>query len=201
MAALSTPVSRFFDYLLKMNPESLKDFRRWRFQPGMLFNAWEQWWGREGRRASAHEGIDLCSFEDGAGQINFLDGTVQVPATFAGAVVKIERDFLGQSIYLRHAISSGDGGRLLTAYGHTRPVEGLAVGRHVAEGEIIASLAPVPVRKNGMRAHLHLTLAWAPAALPLDRLTWENLGRDEAIRLIDPLAVLATPVGRNLSAQ
>ena len=195
MAAFSIIKSRFFDHLLEKNPDSLGNFQRWRFHPGMLFNSWEQWWGEPGRRPSAHEGIDLCFFEDEAGQINFLGGTVRVPATFAGTVVKLDRDFLGQSIYLRHAIFSEDGAQLLTAYGHTRLVEGLAVGRQVAEGEIIASIAPVSARKNGMRAHLHLTMAWAPVLLPLDRLTWENLGRDGGIRLIDPLAALAPPVG------
>ena len=59
---------RFFDYLLSANRPRLDGFRQWLFHPGMLFQARQQWWGKEKPRSTPHEGLDLCWFEDVCGQ-------------------------------------------------------------------------------------------------------------------------------------
>lgn len=184
--------SRFFDYLLQANP-NLAGFKKWLFQPGMLFNSLETWWGEKKPRATPHEGLDLCWFEDLTGQIKQLDQHIKIPATFAGQIVKIGRDFLGQSIYLRHEIWAADGRQLYTAYGHTEPLAAIQVGKVVAAGEIIAALAAGPGKSPRIPSHLHLTLAWIPVSLSTDRLNWQNLGADRDITLLDPQSILPAP--------
>lgn len=182
--------SSFFEFLLASNDTELADFQQWVYQPGMEFNSRETWWGAKKPRASAHEGVDLCCFADARGQVKELAPHTRIPATFAGEVIKIDPDFLGQSIFLRHEILAPDGRQLYTAYGHTRPAATLAVGQRVAAGEIIAAISAPPGQSARVLPHLHLTLAWMPASIPPERLTWPNLGQDPAITLIDPLAVL-----------
>ena len=185
--------SRFFDYLLASNRPYMAGFKKWLSQPGMLFNSLETWWGEKKPRATPHEGIDLCWFEDLTGQIKQLDKNIKIPATFAGQIVKIGHDFLGKSIYLSHEIFSADGRQLYTAYGHTRPWASIQVGKIVAEGEIIAAVSAGPGKSPKIPSHLHLTLAWIPVSLPTDRLNWQNLGADRTIRLIDPRSILPAP--------
>lgn len=185
--------SRFFYYLLASNHPAMTHFKKWLFQPGMGFNSGETWWGEKQPRSCPHEGIDLCCFEDGAGQFRQVGQDLQIPATFAGRIIKLARDFLGKSIYLSHEILAADGRQLCTVYGHTRPLASLQVGQPVAAGEIIATLAAADGKKTRVPPHLHLTLAWIPVAIDPDRLNWQNLGRDPEITLIDPLSVLALP--------
>lgn len=183
---------RFFDLLLAANRPRLAGFRRWLFYPGMLFQSRQQWWGQEKLRSTPHEGLDLCWFEDVAGNRRGLDQTTVIPAPFPGEVVKISPDFLGQSIFLAHAMVPASGHRLLTAFGHTTPLEGLAVGQEVLEGGLLAAVS-VPVnRKTSVPPHLHLTLALIPEDLALEQLDWETIGTDPAITLLDPLTVFPT---------
>ena len=185
--------SRFFDYLLAGNRPPLEGFQRWHFQPGMAFNSRQTWWGEKQPRSCPHEGLDLCCFEDSRGQLRQVGPDLQIPATLAGKILKLAGDFLGKSIYLSHEILAADGRQLCTAYGHTRPLASLQVGQPVAAGEIIAALAAAHGKKTRVPPHLHLSLAWIPVAIDPDRLDWQNLGRDPAITLIDPLSVLAFP--------
>ncbi len=119
-----------------------------------------------------HEGLDLCWFEDVAGNRLALDQTTVIPAPFAGTVVKISGDFLGQSIFLAHDIEPMPGRRLYTALGHTNPVESLAEGQTVSEAEIIASVSAPVNRKTTVPPHLHLTLAILPDPVAPEQLTW-----------------------------
>ncbi len=185
--------SKFFDYLLASNRAELAGFKSWLFQPGMLFNSLETWWGEKKPRAAPHEGLDLCCFADAAGQIKQLDENIKIPATFAGKIVKLDRDFLGESIYLSHEIFSADGRQLYTAYGHTRPLAALQVGQEVAAGEIIAHISAGSGKKTKITPHLHLTFAWIPVPIALDRLNWPNLSTDRSITLLDPRSLLAAP--------
>jgi murein DD-endopeptidase MepM/ murein hydrolase activator NlpD len=185
--------SKFFDYLLAGNGLASPAFQSWLFQPGMEFASLETWWGKKQPRSCPHEGIDLCCFEDAAGQLRQVGQDLKIPATFAGKIIRLARDFLGKSIYLSHEILTADGRQLCTAYGHTRPLASLQVGQQVAAGEIIAALAAANGKKTRVPPHLHLTLAWIPLAIDPNRLDWQNLCRDPAITLIDPLSVLAFP--------
>jgi hypothetical protein len=182
---------RFFELLQQVNRPRPDGFKQWLFHPGMLFRAREQWWGQELPRPTPHEGLDLCRYEDSDGKRRQVDQTMVIPAPFPGMVVKISRDFLGQSIFLAHSEDTADGLRLYTAFGHTRPVEGLAEGQAVAEADIIASVSR-PARKTSVPPHLHLTLAWIPGNVGYDQLTWEFLGKSPEVHLLDPLVVFPT---------
>jgi Peptidase family M23 len=183
---------RFFDYLLGVNRPRLNDFAHWLFLPGMLFQAREQWWGEEKSRPTLHEGLDLCWYEDISGQRRQLDQTIIIPSAFSGTVVKISPDFLGQSIFLAHGRGPEVGRRLYTAFGHTRPVERLAAGQAIAEGEIIASVSSPDNRKTKVPPHLHLTLALLSEDIGPDQLTWDYLGSAKDIALLDPLVIFPT---------
>jgi Peptidase family M23 len=187
----SDPVKSWFLYYLQASiHHRMPGFKKWRFEPGMLFNSSETWWGDKNPRATPHEGLDLCFFEDRAGKIKNLNKEINLPAAFAGEVIKIGRDFLGKSIFLGHEIFSEDRRQLCSAYGHTRPQANLSVGRKVAAGEIIAVISSSGPN-TAVPPHLHLTFAWIPVPIDPDRLNWQNLGRDPAITLIDPLSVLS----------
>jgi len=187
--------SQFMEFMLEHNRPRMDGFKNWVFHPGMLFQALEKWWGDQGPRAVPHEGLDLYSFEATGGRVENVDQKTQIPAAFAGQVVKIDRDFLGKSIYISHAIYSADGRQLLSAIGHTVPGEGMKVGQQVAAGEIIAAVAGFLGKKPYLPPHLHLTFAWVPVDFRVDQLTWNNLGRDPGIRLIDPRPVISPPTG------
>ena len=60
----------------------------------MLFQAWKNGGGIRVLRAVPHEGLDLYSFEVALGRVKTVDQHTQIPAAFAGQVVKIDRDFL-----------------------------------------------------------------------------------------------------------
>jgi hypothetical protein len=183
---------RFFDHLLAVNRPRLDGFKHWLFHPGMLFQSRQQWWGNEKPRSSLHEGLDLCWFQDVGGHRQSLDHTTVIPLPFPGAVVKISRDFLGQSIFVAHDIFPEPGCRLYTALRHTTPGAGLAVGQKMLEGEIIAAVSAPSNRKTAVPPHLHITLAWIPDSILPAQLTWDNLGAEPTIMLVDPLAVFPT---------
>jgi murein DD-endopeptidase MepM/ murein hydrolase activator NlpD len=184
--------SQFMEFMLAHNRPRMEGFKRWVFQPGMRFQAREKWWGDYGPRAVPHEGIDLYSFETTGGRVANVDQRTQIPAAFAGQVVKIAPDFLGQSIFISHGIYADAGRHLLSAVGHTVPREGLSPGQAVAAGEIIGAVAGVGGKKASLPPHLHLTFAWVPKNFRLEQLTWDNLGHDPGIRLIDPLALISS---------
>jgi murein DD-endopeptidase MepM/ murein hydrolase activator NlpD len=180
------------EFMLEHNRPRMDGFKTWGFHPGMVFQAMGKWWGDQGPRAVPHEGLDLYSFETAGGRVQTVDHQTQIPAAFAGQVVKIDRDFLGKSIYIIHAIYTAGGRQLLSAVGHTIPRDGLKTGQQVAAGEIIAAVAGVPGKKTNLPPHLHLTFAWVPKDVRANQLTWKNLGHDPGIRLIDPLPVISS---------
>jgi len=182
--------SQFMEFMLEHNRPQMDGFQRWVLHPGMLFQALEKWWGDQGLRAVPHEGLDLYSFETDGGRVKTVDHETRIPAAFAGQVVKIDRDFLGKSIYISHAIYTDDGRQLLSVVGHTIPREGLKPAQQVAAGEIIAAVSDISGQKSNLPPHLHLTFAWVPKDVRVDQLTWKNLGHDPRIRLIDPLPVI-----------
>ena len=187
--------SKFMEFMVEHNRPQMAGFKRWVFHPGMRFQALQKWWGDQGHRAVPHEGLDLYSFEAADGRVKTVDQQTQIPAAFAGQVVKIDRDFLGKSIYISHAIYTAGGRQLLSAVGHTVPRDGLKTGQQVAAGEIIAAVSGFPGKKSNLPPHVHLTFAWAPVDFRLDQLTWKNLGHAPGIRLIDPLTVISPLTG------
>jgi hypothetical protein len=190
MSPTPNPKSPFGKYLVALNRPRLDKFQKWLFLPGMLFNSLEKWWGDHGTRPAPHEGLDLCRFEEVSGDTKILDRHTKIPAAFAGEIVKIDWDFLGQSIFIRHEIFDGRGRQLYSAYGHTRPEEALKVGSRVAAGEVIATISGFSNPKLAVLPHVHLTVAWMPGDIDLSGLNWDNIGKNPDITLIDPLAVL-----------
>ena len=182
------------EFMLAHNRPRMDGFKKWVFHPGMRFQALKQWWGDQGPRAVPHEGLDLYSFETDGGRVKTVDQHTQIPAAFAGRVVKIDRDFLGKSIFMSHAIFTAGGRQLFSAFGHTVPRESLKSGQKVAAGEIIARISGFPGKKTNLLPHVHLTFAWVPADFRAEQLTWKNLGNDSGITLIDPLAVISKPI-------
>ena len=190
MSNLPDLKSPFCQYLVSHNRPHLDNFKEWVFLPGMLFNSWEKWWGDQGRRTTPHEGVDLCSFAEVNGRVKDLGFHTKIPAAFAGEIVKIAPDFLGQSIFMRQAIFDERGRQLYSAYGHTDPVDTLHIGSQVAEGQTIAVIADLTGKQLAILPHVHLTFAWIPVAIAAHELNWDNLGKNPGITLIDPLAVL-----------
>jgi hypothetical protein len=182
--------SGFMRDLVANNRPALDGFSRWIFQPGMLFHAPDTWWGDKKPRPAPHEGIDLYSFADEHGTIRTVNEHTQIPAAFAGQIIRIFDDFLGKSIFCRHEIFSASGRQLYSAYGHTAPRVRLEIGAAVAAGQIMARLSPGSGKPATVPPHVHLTLAWVPVPVHPGQLSWSNLGRDETITLIDPLPVL-----------
>jgi murein DD-endopeptidase MepM/ murein hydrolase activator NlpD len=183
--------SKFMEFMVAHNRPRMDGFKRWVFHPGMLFNSSGKWWGDQGARYTRHEGLDLYRFEDAGGITKTVDQHTKIPAAFAGDIVKIDRDFLGRSIYMSHAIFTAAGRRLISVYGHTIPRESLKSGQKVAAGEIIALISGFPGKKTALAPHLHLTFAWVPVHLALNQLDWKNLADDPGITLIDPLTVIS----------
>lgn len=182
--------------MVEHNRPRMDGFKRWVFLPGMLFKAPGKWWGDQGARSTLHEGLDLYRFEDGGSLVKTVDQHTQIPGAFAGHIVKIDRDFLGRSIYMSNAIFAADGRQLLSAFGHTVPRESLKIGDYVVAGEIIATISGFTGQKTALAPHVHLTFAWAPVPLALARLDWKNLADDPGITLIDPLPVISRHITR-----
>jgi len=185
--------TNFSERLLECNGLREAGFNRWAFYPGMLFGAREKWWGDRGARPSPHEGIDLCLYADEPGRSFGLDESTRIPVMFDGKIVKIEKDFLGQSVYVGHAIDDGDGKRLWTMYGHTRPADHVQPGERVRQGEIIASLTERRKKITGPRPHLHLTMAWVSPERAFRELNWETLHDPGIAILLDPLHAMGCP--------
>jgi hypothetical protein len=190
MSNLPALKSPFFIHLVANNRPHLDNFKQWIFQPGMLFNSLEKWWGDQGRRAIPHEGLDLCTFEDINGKKKTLNHHTKIPVAFSGEIVKIDSDFLGKSIFISHGIFDDRGGQLFSAYGHTAPRASLEIGSNVAEGENFAEISELSNKKIDILPHVHITFAWIPVPIADHDLSWDYLGKNPSITLIDPLSVL-----------
>lgn len=188
MGSAAYPWGNFFDHLRNLNGEQLDDFGYWLFAPGMLFRASQQWWGRGGSRPQPHEGVDVCWFRRRQGERAALLASTLIPAPWAGQIVNITPDFLGQSIWLSHPDILPAGQVLLTALGHTDPLPHLQVGQTVAAGVALARLA-APARRSTVPPHLHLSVAILPPTIAPQDLSWQLLGQNPTCQLLDPLIV------------
>ncbi len=181
------------EQLVEQNGLREAGFDLWAFHPDMLFGARRKWWGDRGPRPSPHEGIDLCLFTDKSGRPHRLDESCRVPVAFEGEIIKIEKDFLGESVYVAHGMEDGQGRRLWTLYGHTKPAEGLGAGKSVRQGEIIATFTKVGKKAAGLVCHLHLSMAWVSTTTAFDKISWEALQDPGVAVLIDPLHAMGCP--------
>jgi murein DD-endopeptidase MepM/ murein hydrolase activator NlpD len=168
-------------------------FDRWALYPGMLFRSPDKWWGDWGRRPRPHEGVDLCLYTNESGDLFELDESARIPVILDGTVMKLEKDYLGHSVYVEHGIHDGHGRRLWTMYGHTRPADHVRPGEGVRQGEIIATLTKKKEKTTGPRPHLHLTMAWVSQERGRRELNWETLHDPEIAILFDPLQPINAP--------
>ena len=195
LAEVRYPQARtpFSDYLVACNGLEEAGFERWAFYPEMLFGARGKWWGDRGRRPRTHEGIDLCLFTNKAGQALRLRESSRIPVMFDGEIVRIEEDFVGESLYVGHRIGDGWGRQLFTIYGHTKPADGVRTGGRFRQGEVIATLSSADRRPAGAFTHLHLSVAWVSKTQALEELNWELLHDPGVAILLDPLRVMDRP--------
>ncbi len=184
MNTVSHIKSDFLAYLIESNKKYMADYERWIFHNGMLFNSFDKWWGDKGKRPTPHEGIDLCLFECGDSCIKKLDENINVPASFSGEIMKIEKDFLGESIFIKHNIEKNNR-CLYTLYGHLKPF--CILGKEVGHGEIIGKVSNSSVK---ISPHIHISFAWVLKNLSPKDITWNNLADNPLIELIDPLRLI-----------
>ena len=72
----------------------------------------------------------VVSFAAAGGMVKTLDQQTQIPAAFAGQVEKIDRDFLGKSIFISHTIyTRRRPSTFCLRLEHTVPRDGLQTGR------------------------------------------------------------------------
>lgn len=184
---------RFSEFFIRANRLGEQQFKRWVFFPGMLFGAADKWWGDFGDRGEKHPGLDLCAFENPRDDLIWLDSNSRVPALARGAVVAIMNDFLGKSIVVEHTTDDAGDIRMCSFYAHTVPLPQIRIGRVVAEGEVIATVADVTRSKSGIRSHLHLSFAKTIGNLSYSELEWKTLGGLETLELFDPIPLLDIP--------
>jgi hypothetical protein len=108
---------------------------------------------------ACNRGLDLYTFADVHGRVRRVGEHTRITAAFGGTIVKIDRDFLGKSIFMGHELFADDGRQLVSAYGHTDPMATVALGKEAAAGEIIAAIAGGSGRKTSVPLHVHLTFA------------------------------------------
>jgi murein DD-endopeptidase MepM/ murein hydrolase activator NlpD len=171
----------FYQNIIGLNKEFMADFKKWILKEGMLFNSYEKWWSK-GKRNFAHEGIDLSVFETLSGKVKKLNGKIKVPALFDGAIVKVEKDFLGKSVFIKHSdIISETEEYFYTLYGHLKPLYPL--GKKIKRGEAIGLVSDKSLKID---PHIHISFAWIAKGFNAEDITWNNLWNNRLIRLIDP---------------
>jgi peptidase M23-like protein len=179
--------TNFSENLIKCNSLDEKGFDKWVFYPGMLFDSPEKWWGTAGSRSRPHEGLDICFFLDKKGRILRLDKTANVTAIYGGEIVKVEEDYLGKSVYVRHETYDDRSRQLYTVYGHLAPYKGIGQGCRVKEGDIIAKIADGGKKNAPMFAHLHISIVWIPQSFSCEDLNWDVIGGADMTVLMNPL--------------
>ena len=175
----------FSHLIITANNWDTASFSNWVFHPAMLFGAKEKWWGNGGRRPCAHEGLDLCLFEDGKRKTRHVDDTTKIPVMDDCRVMKIMDDFMGKTLILEHCSRSKDDFLEVTFFGHTKPDCNLAVNDLVKKGDLICTVSN-PGKKT-ILPHLHITTALANPKIVYEDLTWDIIPKTDLLRLTDPL--------------
>ena len=133
--------------------------------------------------------MDFCYFADGNGKTRTLGEGAKVPAIFEGEIAKIDSDFLGESIYVKHGVTDGQGRWLWTAYGHMVPSQEAARGGMVLEGCVLGKVVEAGKKGSNLPSHLHVSVAWVPGSLGVEAVDWQVLAGPKVL-LVDPLSML-----------
>ena len=183
--------TRFCKHSIELNGLDGLGFESWTFCSGMLFGAQNKWWNDGGTRGTPHEGLDVCLFKDVAGQFHNLGEGTLIPVIDEGEIIKIDTDFLGKSVYIKHNIHDGNNRQLHTVYGHTKLQHHIGVGMTLSEGSILGTIAGTRHSKSKIAPHLHISIAWIPRSLSHQELGWEVLRDPDVVTLLDPLKAIA----------
>ncbi len=176
--------SLFTEHLARLN--ALR-FKKWIFEPGMLFSSEMKWWGEKGRRGSPHNGLDLLFYEASDGKLKTIVEGTKVPIIYDGKLVRVIGDFLGYSMFAAHEIYDKDF-RLFTVYGHVLQLPHVSIGEPLREGAVIATLAGPS--KKVVPSHIHISLALIPKTMSAEELTWKLLDENKAVRFFDPRRII-----------
>jgi hypothetical protein len=156
-----------------------------------MFGSDEKWWGKGGTRPDYHEGLDICYYRTGNGELGKLDEAAVVPVMDDGVVHEVsDDDFLGKSIFVRHNIKDSNDHFLHSVYAHSMPLEGVEKGKVLRRGEPVARLADIRDRKLSIPGHLHVSIVFFPDDYPRDMLKWSILAVTYQARLVDPMVYL-----------
>jgi len=172
---------------MEKNGLSESGFRKWVFEPPMLFQSTDMWWGDRGKRYRPHEGLDFCKFQNGRNRVVHLDGKTMIPAMYDGVVIGIVHDFLGRSIVLEHGFQNRPRDRFCSVYAHIRPQYNTYIGAEIQKGTVIATVEDSFQSKTDISPHLHISLGWISCSIPNKRLVWPDLGSAEVMTLLNPL--------------
>jgi hypothetical protein len=181
------PDSQFTSTFLNLN-HLAEAYTGWHLLPGMLFQDTEVWW-KPGPRQTPHEGIDLLFLADRDGQRRDIPPEALIPPLWNGEVIAVFEDFLGSTVAVRHPVMDGQGWRLISLYGHVRPL--VECGAQVSAKDPLAEVACGKVRgASAPPDHLHLSLGWLAPGWSVAKLGWPTLWTNPGIRLIDPLPLV-----------
>jgi len=182
----ATPVPYFT--ILEAANQCLAGVRTFNFYPGMLFGSRDKWWPDTGMRPTAHEGIDICYYTDGAGRDRGFSPRIAIPIMASGRTFAVCRDFLGHSVFIDHGVH--DSHRFLSVYAHIVPHRQVIIGRTIQAGDVVGTVADTTGRKNRMPAHVHISLMRIPQTMAGDMLDWKYICSPGQVELIDPLSLL-----------
>ena len=185
--------TRFTEMLIAANGLDAGDFQSWVFCPGMLFNSPRKWWGDRGRRDFPHEGIDFCLYKDDLGRMLRLDQKTRIPVMHDGVVRAMFDDFLGRAVIIEHENDQSASGKYLSAYAHTKPLDGIKPGVVVQKGDIIATIADTSRSKAKIAPHLHFSLGHPSPDLAFEPFVWNDMRNPELIRLLNPRGLIDWP--------
>jgi murein DD-endopeptidase MepM/ murein hydrolase activator NlpD len=186
-------------YITKLKPDLMKDFQDWVLLPGMRFQDNRLWWGNQKKRSSPHEGVDFYQYRTCSGEIRQISPKLCIPALLDGEVIKIQKDFLGYSVYMRHTTQLKENVTLYSILSHIRSASLLYPGLNVRAGEIIGYL-DIVFKDSLVPMHLHLSLAWVQNRVSPEALSWKLLNNPDLVTFINPLSPLFRNPFLNYSA-
>jgi len=185
----------FLSLIVKLN--KLDQISHFLFPPGMLFNDTRQWWGSK-ERSHPHEGIDIYLMQRSDRATSTILPQMLVPAMLPGYLIHFHRDFLGETLYIRHPEIRQENAVLHTLYAHIRPTgrtlgvqasTGLSCAPFINKGQIVGTISPPP-ETSSVPAHLHISCVWIDQNQQVEDLNWEKMNVSSDIIFIDPLPFL-----------
>jgi len=188
-----------------MQLNKLEDTSHLLLRPGMLFQDTAQWWRAQDQQSPSHlrphphEGLDIYQLQNRDRAIIPVWPTMLIPAMLTGDLVYFHRDFLGETLYIRHPDRRQGKTVFHTIYGHVCPAMILRRGPcRVHKGQLMATISATPEAVS-VPAHLHLSCAWIDEDQEIDELTWEKMAVNSKVIFIDPLPFLLSEQTINLS--